>query len=283
MAGLCWRMLLLVVCLFCADGKGGELLLVHPSRLQVGFDAGLPGLYLPFELARDWPGLQWQSMKGRARLIPDPVRPYAMAQQVLQMRYPAGKIGPQESGGQFLVSLLPQREYYLEYRVFFQPGFDFTRGGKLPGLTGGGSKYTGGRPTDDGKGWSARYMWRAGGKAVVYFYHFGQNGKYGDDLPLGVTFIPGNWYTLTQHVVVNTPGSRDGRLEVWVDRRPVLTCKDLVLRGPQAGDAGLVDSFYFSTFHGGSTPEFAPSRDCYACFDDFRISCLPFPEFLSGR
>lgn len=255
------------------------------ALLRVGFDNHQPGAYLPQAVRADWPGLSWESLLGRGEIVSDPSG--CADNPVLRIAYPAGKIGSRESGGQFLVGLPLRADYYLTYRVYFATGFDFTKGGKLPGLTSGGASYTGGRSVADGLGWSARYMWLSGGRGIVYLYHFGQKGKYGDNLPLGVAFVPGRWYTLTQRIAVNTPGRNDGRLEVWVDQQPVLQLTDLVLRGPQASAGqGLIDSFYFSTFHGGNTPDYAPARDSLAYFDNFLISSTPpdgLPRFPPER
>ena len=35
---------------------------------------------------------------------------------------------------------------------------------------------------------------------------------------------------------------------------------------------GEINSFYFSTFHGGNTPAWAPKKDSYIYFDDIKVS-----------
>ncbi|HEX9541212.1 MAG TPA: hypothetical protein VGA04_23855 [Streptosporangiaceae bacterium] len=73
---------------------------------------------------------------------------------------------PHPGGGQFYTSFANMghsgfasaRVLYLRYYVKFQAGFDFGRGGKLPGLYGGPiSQASGGR---HGQAFSTRYMWR---------------------------------------------------------------------------------------------------------------------------
>jgi hypothetical protein len=213
-------------------------------------------------------------LRGRAHIVrdEDPARG-----KVLRVFYPQGAVGPATGGIQFLTGLAPAEEYWLSYRVKFEEGFDFSKGGKLPGLTSGGSKYTGGKRPTAGEGWSARYMWHAGGKAVVYLYYVDMPGIWGDGIRLPeVTFVPGRWHQLTQHIRLNAPDQADGVLEVWFDGRQVLSRNDLRFR---LGRLGLIDSFFFSTFHGGSSPDYAPKTDCYARFDDFTISAQR-PSFI---
>jgi len=49
----------------------------------------------------------------------------------------------------------------------------------------------------------------------------------------------------------------------------------LRLRGRVKPEVALVDQFLFSTFHGGSTKDWAPRRDSHARFDDFHVAPLP--------
>jgi hypothetical protein len=186
------------------------------------------------------------------------------------MSYPRGAVGPSEGGGQFEVTLPPARELWLSYFVKFGEGFDFRLGGKLPGLTSGGDTFTGGNKPTRGEGWSARFMWRKNGEAVVYLYHVEMPGKWGEDLPLGgFHFETGKWHRITEHIRVNAADQADGILEAWIDGRKLLSRSDVRFR---IGEQGLIDSLYFSTFHGGNTAEWGPEVDCVAFFDEFVVS-----------
>jgi hypothetical protein len=191
------------------------------------------------------------------------------ANKALRIDYPARSVGPAEGGAVFIVKIPSADEYYLSYRVRFDAGFEFVKGGKLPGLSSGGGKYTGGRVPVDGDGWSARLVWKAEGKPGVYFYHVGMEGPWGDTLHLKGVFQPLQWHTIVQHVRLNHGDEADGTLEVWMDGELRLARHDLKFR---LGDKGRIDSLCFSTFHGGNNPSFAPSKDGYATFDDFVIS-----------
>ena len=189
------------------------------------------------------------------------------SQRVVRVRYPARKWGTSDSGAQFLVELPPRREYQCRYRARFPVGFDFAKGGKLPGLAGGTATTGLDRPTGDG--WSARYMWRRHGELVLYLYHLDQRGRKGDDLPLAVRAIAGQWIDLKQIVTVNDPGKSNGRIQVFVDDQLCLDRKDLRLR---LADKAQVDRFYFSTFFGGKGIDWAPKVDQYADFSDIHVS-----------
>lgn len=56
----------------------------------------------------------------------------------------------------------------LTYGIFFPAGFNFVKGGKLPGLYGGKTSCTGGDPAVDC--FSTRIMWRADGQGELYLY-----------------------------------------------------------------------------------------------------------------
>ena len=204
------------------------------------------------------PAVLWCRDDGRLAVLSDPTR--------FRATYPAGGVGPRKSGASFLVELPPRDTATLTYRVRFDEGFDFVRGGKLPGLAGGTA--TTGKDPVTGDGWSARFMWRRRGDLVLYLYHLDQPKDYGEDFATGVRMVPGRWYQIRQRVTVNTPGVRDGRIEVWIDGRSVLDLDDVRLR---TGDAAPVDRFYFSTFHGGSGRRWAPSKTQGAEFADIRV------------
>ena len=208
---------------------------------------------------------------GRFRIV----EPAAGHGRALEVLYPRGGVGPRQTGGQWLAALPPRDTYELEYRVRFGAGFDWRRGGKLPGLA-GGTVPVGGHFDPDG--FSSRYMWREHGGLVVYLYWAGQPSaarakgrQYGVDLDCGVRLERERDYRLRQRVTLNTPGRADGVLEVWVDGRPVLKRTDLLFRD-RPGKKWQIDRFFFSTFHGGNDPTWAPERDSVAEFDDFIVT-----------
>lgn len=240
--------------------------------LWVDFEQQAQGSYSDEQVKKAWPKVKWSGLQDRAKIVTNTEQG-----QVLRIAYPSGSVGPHHNGGQFLVQLPPAKEYWLSYRVRFSKSFDFRKGGKLPGLTSGGGKYTGGSRPQNGEGWSARYMWKPGGQVMLYLYYIDMPGKWGENLLLkNVHFTPGSWHRLTQRIRVNDTGTKNARVDVWFDDKKVLARENIRLR---IGEQGLIDSFYFSTFHGGNTPDWAPQTDGFVSFDDFLIS-IHKPEFI---
>ena len=237
------------------------------NEIRVDFDAHPEGPYELRIFRRDWANAFLGKFHQRASIVAEPNG------KSLRVSYPKGSLGPNEGGGVFRERLTPRESYRLSYRVLFEKGFDFRRGGKLPGLGGGKANTGGEKPTGDG--WSARYMWSEGGKLGLYLYHPDQKTKYGDRLQLRAKATPGQWLKLRQAVQVNAPDKADGRIQVWIDDKLALDRKGLRLRGKVKPEVALVDQFLFSTFHGGSTKNWAPTRNSHARFDDFLISALP--------
>ena len=244
---------------------GGEI-------LRVDFEADPLGPYTPARLAADFGavGTFHQGLVvGRAAVVA------AERGMALRVLYPRGSVGPSQGGAQFFVGVAGEHdELYCSYRVRFAPGFDFVRGGKLPGLV-GGSHPTGGKPADDG--FSARLMWRPDGAVVQYVYHPRQTSTYGVDLPYlldgaPARFSPGVWHRVEHRVVMNTPGQANGFLQAWIDGVLALDQRDRVWRL----DAAVhVDALYFSTFFGGNDPSWGATRDEAIDFDDFVVSPRP--------
>ncbi|MCC9166629.1 polysaccharide lyase [Pontibacter harenae] len=198
----------------------------------------------------------------------------------LRVTYPKGEFGPGSSGGQAKLMLEPQREYFASYSLRFSDNFSWGgkyEGGKLPGLA-GGENCSGGQQCDGTNGFSARFMWREGGKAVLYLYHMDKPSEWGEDHPLKradgsvVVFPKGKWVKLVQRVKVNTvqngKANYDGEVQVWYNGEEVLRLSGLRF----VNNSNQVDNFFFSTFHGGGSAEWAPSNTCWVWYDDVVVS-----------
>ena len=191
---------------------------------------------------------------------------------VLEVTYPKGSIDPATTaapvgGAGFIYSsAVPFLSGCLAYDVAFEPGFDFAKGGKLPGLYGGDGPSGG---ADTSRGFSTRYMWRTDGAGEVYAYLPEKNAQYGESISTGAwAFIPGQWQHLEQEVVVNHTGSYDGVLRVWVDGKLVANWTDIFYR---VSDDVLVAGLMFSTFFGGHDPSWASPRTQSAFFRNFQF------------
>lgn len=206
---------------------------------------------------------------------------------MLRISYPEEGVRPKDSGSQFVVNLPTTKELWLSYRFKFEEGFDFKRGGKLPGLTSGGSFYTGGNIPVTGDGWSARFMWRNSGTYAnglyIYAYYVGQeNTQWGDSIPLDdrvAKIVPGQWHRLTQRIKLNDSDQSNGEIDVWFDDEIAYSSSSFRWR---EGAEGMIDAFYFSTFHGGQSSDWAPEVDSFCRFDDFLVS-REAPGFIGGE
>jgi hypothetical protein len=141
-------------------------------------------------------------------------------------------------------------------------------------MMGGENSWTrsGGNQPDGTNGWTLRFMWREKGRIVVYAYlPKSGNGKYGgkewgQDLDCEFTAVPGNWHCIEQYINIGTPGKDNGKLVVWIDGEEKLSLSDLRFWDVE-NDYGKIGGIYFSTFHGGNTPDWAPLNDSYIQFD----------------
>lgn len=194
----------------------------------------------------------------------------------LRVLYPAGGVGPSETGAQAPLQFAPKDEVYMSYWLRFSDDFDWggtSEGGKLPGF-GSGDNCSGGSSCDGTNGFSSRLMWRTGGKAVLYFYHMDKPATYGEDIDLintdnsNVVFEKGKWYQVAQRVKVNTGNNYDGEVDVWINGDLVLSLTGYRL----VNNGDKVDNLYFSTFHGGSGSTWAPGNDCHIWYDDIVVS-----------
>jgi hypothetical protein len=249
-------------------GSGG---VVVTPILHVDFDASPLGAYTDAAFEVDWPSGRWVSGLDQARAeIVDGAD--AFAGRSLRVKYPTGSFGPDENAIQFWIDL-PQSydELFVAYRVRFGPGFDFVRGGKLPGLLGGNGNTGGEKPTGT-DGFSARMMWRGGGDAVQYVYHVDQPTIYGEDFPWSRTFVAGTWHTVEHRVVMNTPGENDGVVQGFWDGQLSLDRQDVRFRDVTTF---AIDGFYFSTFFGGSDATWAATKDEWIYFDEIVVSSAP--------
>lgn len=194
----------------------------------------------------------------------------------LRVRYPEDSInfGSVDEdrplgGASFYVSLDGREASCLHYRVRFPDGFDFVKGGKLPGLFAGKAP-TGGEKVTGRDGWSVRLMWREGGAGELYEYVFNKKGRYGASVGRGSFRFPrGRWIEVDLEIRENDPGQRNGRVRLWIDGLLVVEQRDVVFATahPDAAKRGLL----FSTFFGGSGSSWATPRDQHVDFADFRL------------
>ncbi len=233
--------------------------------LNINFNNHIQGLYTQEKLDEDWSDPSWDQgiEEERVTVVSSP----SFNEKSLQVLYPELGVGPAMGGAQWQATFKGFEELYASYYIMFPTGWDGVKGGKLPGLCGAECP-TGGDSVTGYNGFSARYMFRPGMKLAIYCYHMDLSGEYGEDFELDFTFERNKWYKLTQRIKLNTPDRKDGEIQAWVDNQQVLSIDTLRFR---AIDTIKIDKFYFSTFYGGSTPDWAPLKDEYIYYDEFKI------------
>jgi hypothetical protein len=246
----------------------------------ISFNEKNLGLYDENQISLDWnnPPRIMGAPDGRAEIVKDSLD---SSRHVLQIKYPKGKVGQAKDGGGAQWRFRFDKNYHkftVEYQVMFPIGFDFVKGGKLPGLSGGTSP-GGGKKSDGSDGFSARIMWREEGQIFQYMYWMERDPekRWGDDLSWTdvngdrnpFLFIPGQWHILKTEVTMNTPGESDGRIVSWLDGKLALLQKGAFrAKGATFG----IDNFNFTTFFGGSTSDWAPTKDEVVYFSNFKFS-----------
>lgn len=219
----------------------------------------------------------WSNNHDRSFIVGSPA---AYSGRSLRGTFLQGIVGGAGAPLNFMLDLLtPYEELYVSYRVKFDTGFDFVKGGKLPGV-GGGAHNTGGYPpsSTDPEGFSVRMMWKSGGAMIFYVYHADQPGQYGENFAWkcggqDCLFKPGTWHTIEQRIVMNTAGQNDGIIQGWFDGTLAVTVSNLRFRDVKT--AFSIDAVLWSNFFGGNTSDWAPTKDEQIYFDDFVLSKSP--------
>jgi hypothetical protein len=207
-------------------------------------------------------------------------------QAALVANYPAGGYAQHNPGGWTFQADGGQKarfedatEVTFSYEVKFPEGFQFAKAGKLPGLFGsdaGVNAACSGGDHGENNCFSARLMWREGGKLEVYLYAPSTNtkfkpNKYGNDFFMsdGYKIKPGEWTSLTERVKLNTHGKSDGSIEVLVGGVSKLKLDGLILR---VSETGRMRGAMIHTFFGGSSsPDFASPTRQEAHFRNFKF------------
>jgi len=240
----------------------------EPLRVDL---SGGPGPYAVAQWKKDWPGCLFEDgvKEGRFERVEREGRRW------LRASYPKGAARPDEGGGGWRMPFERRDDAELRYTLRFNEGFDFNKGGKLPGLCGGPKTITGGDAVNGREGFSVRLMWRKEGRGQAYVYHMDQPDKYGDefDFPEAFRFPVAVPVTIRLQVRINTPSKKDGTIRIWTTLpggTEQLQLEKTSLRFRQVPDYAI-DSLLFNTFHGGNDASWGPARDVSAEFTGFEV------------
>ena len=291
----CLRQSLIVPVVLAAVASPG--LASAADVISTGFEGQSWGPYTEAELNSHLPSTVWgQDSSFPENALLSGIVPNGGGNNSLKIRFPRGIAGYQQSGITARIGFpngtaAHGAEYgalTLEYDFRFTPTgnnqFDFSRGGKLPGLGSGTTAVGGNHPFYTGvPGFTARYMWRSGGNMVVYLYArnylggpTGSEGEqFGEDIPLywpngsPVKPTPGTWYNIKQRIYMNKPGEANGGLRVWVNDQEVLRKTDIEYRA--AWENFKIDNLYLTSFPGGNDPSWAPAHTQFLNIDNIRV------------
>lgn len=194
------------------------------------------------------------------------------------------------AGGMWTYTAIPKntRRKVLEYDVKFGDDtstFQWSMGGKIPGL-GGGKNYSGCVSTTAGDGWTSRIMWRTDtlnrAYLMPYVYYVDKPARCGDDFGKryfshdGAGLKNNQWYHIKMEITLNTGTSHNGALKifvqellngVWSEPEALIEKTDIRYATQSAGLE--IDQVLTGVYRGGSTLAWAASTDGYIYFDNF--------------
>lgn len=199
-----------------------------------------------------------------------------LERKVLEVKYPKGSASPNVTkfskapvgGAEFLAETGSYDSIYFAYKVKFAKGFDFVKGGKLPGLFGGTANSGGAIPTGY-DGFSTRFMWRENGRGELYAY-MPSSEQWGTPLGEGKwNFVPGKWHDVQHQLVLNDPEQHNGKIKIWIDDKLIHQEDSLLFRNT----ADLkINGIFFSTFFGGNDTTWGAADDCRVYFHRMVLS-----------
>ena len=248
----------------------GLLLVIELGSLKAQVLAlspkGQPGPCSVAQWKQDWPGCEFEDGVREGHLQIQRLPSGELAWRVLCQ---AGRIGPEQggSGWRWPLPMGGVLGLRLSYDLRFEEGFEFVKGGKLPGLCGGPKTITGGEHCSGFEGWSMRLMWRRDGRAQAYVYHPRMPKKYGEefDFPSDFRFIPGQTQRIEIELRINSIGSADGSLRVRARQSEQAPWKLLLHHQAMEWtrrEGIAIDSLLWNIFHGGNDSSWAPQQTC---------------------
>ncbi|KAB5596045.1 hypothetical protein CTheo_562 [Ceratobasidium theobromae] len=205
-----------------------------------------------------------------ASLTKDPdVSASSYAQPVLQITYPAGSYSNHTGGGAQFIQLWNTtsnlQSVVLSYEVAFDSGFDFVKGGKLPGLRGGPDVLgcSGGKQADGKSCFSTRLMWRTSG-----------NGEIPVRLAFHLHRVAGNLTAPTDNVA-------NGQLQLFYNDLLAISQNGVQYRN--SDDIASVSGLFFSTFFGGEDSSWASPKEQHTYFRNIRMWGSDAPSNMTGN
>ncbi|KAF5385835.1 hypothetical protein D9615_002568 [Tricholomella constricta] len=219
---------------------------------------------------------------------------------VLQATYNAGSFGSADSGSQWYnlwntTDGSTFQTMVVSYEVAFDEGFDWVKGGKLPGLRGGlnSTGCSGGHASNGKDCFSTRLMWRKNGAGEIYAYiptpnnlcsqeGINCNSDFGISVQRGsFGFVSGQWNRITLLVRLNDPPNvANGNVQLYFNDFKAVDQQNLQIRSSSSVTA---NGFYFSTFFGGSDDSWATPNTVHTFYRNIRLWGGSAPSNLTGQ
>ncbi|THG94548.1 hypothetical protein EW145_g8118 [Phellinidium pouzarii] len=235
---------------------------------------------------------------------------------VLRVTYPAGSFNNKTGGAQFYTlwnSSTPFQSMLISYELAFDSGFDWVKGGKLPGIRGGPSVTgcSGGKEPNGTDCFSTRLMWRTNGAGEVYAYiptsdnickdkEVICNDDFGVSVQRGAFgFVAGQWSRVSLLVQLNNPpSSSNGFIALYFNDVLAISQNGVQFRTSDSVTAGgfflLVSTFtlhsktkntpdnYLRTFFGGDDSSWATPNDTHTYFRNIAMWGSSSPSTMSS-
>jgi len=215
---------------------------------------------------------EWGKITGRANIVE------RNGSQQLAITHPKDHYKQGISGGK---KLTEYNELYFSYQITFGKNYDFSMGGKLPGLAGLNSdidkKPDGCKTVGQDDGFSLRSMFRENGRAIGYFYHQDKTNKCGDEIDYqhegkNFSFKREKTYLIEQYVKINDANQKNGIVTIYVNGFKVLEKTDMTF---SENGKYAINYQYFQLWHGGNSNDWAVDRDSTGYLDHVVLSTKP--------
>lgn len=182
-----------------------------------------------------------------------------------------------EASGVIIDAMLSKTvdEASIQYDIRFDSSFDWSLGGKLPGLGGAEpgtpASVAGGCTTGNSNAWSGRGMWitpKSYGSVtgtnewIGYMYNYNKVATCGDNQRTSKAFTLATWHTVKQYYKMNTIASNgtpnaDGVHKMWLDGTLIKDTENFLYRN----NAGLhINYLYWEIFRGGGSTWVSPTQ-----------------------
>jgi len=180
------------------------------------------------------------------------------------------------TGGQFAKHNIQKSNHYiLKYKVKFPGNFQWSKGGKLPGL-GGGTTYSGcsgNQANSNGNGWTSRIMFRKENSTNPWFqpyiYYKGMPGRCGYNFNKKINITKNTWYNVRMEVKMNSGNNTNGLLDIRINGQVLY--RNTNFRWVSKNSGREIDKLLTGIYRGGNDSRWHASIDNHILFDHIQL------------